>query len=140
MKVRIAVGVFVIAGVIGYVAYLGASSSWRYYFVVDELVGQAERIGNARLRVSGCVAGGSLTISENRRNATFVLRGSQSELPVVASGAMPDNLAEGMEIVVEGNLQGDGRIHADRVITRCASKYAPKHESTESPRDARPNP
>lgn len=140
MNVRIAVGVLVITGVIGYVVYLGASSSWQYYFVVDELAGQAGRIGNARVRVSGRVLGGSLTVSDNRRNATFVLRGSQAELPVIASGTIPDNLAEGMEAVVEGSLQADGRIHADRVITRCASKYAAKYDSTASQRDAVSNP
>lgn len=140
MKFKIAVGVVVIAGVLGYVAYLGASSSWRYYLVVDELAARADRIGNARVRVSGRVAGGSLALSDNRRNATFVLRGSESELPVIASGTMPDNLADGMEIVVEGSLQSDGKIHADRVITRCASKYAAKPESTRSQRDARSTP
>ncbi len=140
MNVRIAVGALVITGVIGYVAYLGASSSWRYYFVVDELAAQASRVGKARVRVSGRVVDGSLAVSANRRNATFVLRGSQAELPVIASGPMPDNLAEGLEIVVEGSLQADGKIHADRVITRCASKYSAKHDSTVSQRDTLSSP
>jgi cytochrome c-type biogenesis protein CcmE len=35
---------------------------------------------------------------------------------------MPDNLAEDIDVVVEGVLRPDG-IHAHKVITRCASKY-----------------
>jgi cytochrome c-type biogenesis protein CcmE len=37
---------------------------------------------------------------------------------------LPDNLAEDIDVVVEGTFQSDG-IHGDKVITRCASKYQP---------------
>jgi cytochrome c-type biogenesis protein CcmE len=35
---------------------------------------------------------------------------------------VPDNLTEGIDVVVEGTLQQD-RFHGHKVITRCASKY-----------------
>ena len=37
---------------------------------------------------------------------------------------LPDNLAEEIEVVVEGTIHAD-RIHGDKIITRCASKYEP---------------
>jgi len=40
-------------------------------------------------------------------------------------GNAADNLAENMDVVVEGTLQDDG-IRGYKVITRCASKYEPK--------------
>ena len=39
-------------------------------------------------------------------------------------GPLPDNLAEEMEVVVEGSLEPSGCLRGDRVLTRCASKYA----------------
>jgi cytochrome c-type biogenesis protein CcmE len=140
MNAKIAVGVVVIAGVMGYVAYLGASSSWRYYLLVDELAAQSDRIGSARLRVSGQVVVGSLVISDNRRRATFVLGGTESEVAVIATGPLPDNLADGMEVVVEGSLESHGKLHADRVITRCASKYAAKNAPIASQPRSRSDP
>jgi len=32
-------------------------------------------------------------------------------------------------VVVEGVLQDDGHLQGQRVITRCASKYAPRDKS-----------
>ena len=37
---------------------------------------------------------------------------------------MPDNLAEDIDVVVEGTLQAN-ELLGDKVITRCASKYQP---------------
>lgn len=126
---RIATASAVIAAVIGYVAYLGASSSWRYYVVVDECVAEADRLAGKRLRVSGRVVPGTLAVSGDRRSASFRLSGHESAIPVQCNGTLPDNLKEEMDIVVEGILQPDGRLRGDRVITRCASKYAPKDAS-----------
>jgi len=137
LQTKIVIGVLVIAGAIGYVAYLGASSSWRYYVLVDECTADADRLRGARIRVSGTVVAGSLTVSDNRRQARFRMRGKESEVPVAVTGPLPDNLEEEMDIVVEGKLGADGRIHGDRVITRCASKYAPKNTSA-SIHDAKP--
>jgi cytochrome c-type biogenesis protein CcmE len=57
-----------------------------------------------------------------------------SKLHATCRCALPDNLAENIDVVVEGMLQAD-EIHGDKVITRCASKYQPadkmaaRHES-----------
>ena len=135
---RIATAIAVIALVTGYVVYLGASSSWRYYVLVDECVTEANQLVGKRLRVSGRVAAGTLHLFENRRSASFRLQGNQLEVPVQCNGAIPDNLAEDMDVVVEGVLQPDGGLRGDRVITRCASKYAPKGESQTKTQVSRP--
>jgi cytochrome c-type biogenesis protein CcmE len=111
-----------VAAAIGYLAYLGAISSWQYYLSVDETVTDAASLTGKRIRVSGRVAVGSLTIGEGRRNATFDLTGAVHKLRASCRCAMPDNLAEGIDVVVEGVLEADG-IHGHKVITRCASKY-----------------
>jgi cytochrome c-type biogenesis protein CcmE len=115
----------VIAASIGYLAYLGAASSARYYLLVDECPAAARELRDCRVRVSGRVGLRSLRISADRREAAFLLVGSRHKLPVCCTGLLPDNLAEDMDVVVEGTLRGDGRLEGDSVITRCASKYTP---------------
>ncbi len=76
------------------------------------------------MRVSGKVALGSLDVATDRRQATFKLCGNGGELPVRCVGPLPDNLAEDMEVVVEGQLDESGLLQGDQLLTRCASKYA----------------
>jgi len=118
-----------ITAALAYAVYLGASSSWQYYLLVDEYLGQADQFHGKRLRLSGRVAAGSLKASPELREANFVLEGNEHKLPVCYRGSIPDNLAEGRDVVVEGALAGDGQFQSDTLITRCASKYAPKDAS-----------
>ena len=121
---KLTAGALLMAAAIGYLAYLGAASSWQYYLSVDEAVADATHIVGKRIRVSGRVKTGSLTIVDDRRQATFDLAGESHTLHATCCCPMPDNLAEGIDVVVEGTLQADG-IQGDKVITRCASKYQP---------------
>ena len=99
------------------------STSWRYYVHVDECAQSKEEFIGQRLRVSGRIGGKTLIVQKDRSRATFALEGQQSRLPVSCSGPLPDNLAEDMEVVVEGTLQPSGELRGDKVLTRCASKY-----------------
>jgi cytochrome c-type biogenesis protein CcmE len=110
-----------VAIAVGYLAYLGAASSWQYYLSVDEAAADHTDLLGKRVRVNGQVATGSLTI-RNPRRATFDLAGKTHNLRVTCYCRLPDNLAEDMDVVVEGMLNADC-IRCDRVITRCASKY-----------------
>lgn len=120
---KLLLGAGIVAGATGYLAWLGASSSWQYYVLVDECTRNPNTFVDQRLRVSGRVAPASLQIGADRASATFVLRGEHSELQVACRGRLPDNLAEDMDVVVEGKLNDAGALTGDRVITRCASKY-----------------
>jgi len=122
-QVKLLIGAGVVACATAYLAWLGASTSWQYYVLVDECTGDPDTFVGHRMRVSGRVAVDSLQISNDRSNATFVLRGAESELQVSCRGPLPDNLAEDMEVVVEGTLNDRACLRGDKVITRCASKY-----------------
>jgi len=107
-----------------YFGTLGAASSWQYYLTVDEAVGRFQTIGASKVRVNGRVVADSLRIADDRRSAEFVLEGESAQLRVNSSGVVPDNLAAGIEVVVEGRMQNDLTFEGDNVLTRCASKYA----------------
>lgn len=125
LNLKLAVGGALIAAATAYLAWMGASSSWRYYVLVDECLQNQDQLRGQRLRVSGRVAPDTLQIEPDRRSATFSLLGSTGEIAVTCPGPLPDNLAEDMEVVVEGALAEDGaaQIRGDKVLTRCASKY-----------------
>jgi cytochrome c-type biogenesis protein CcmE len=123
---RLFIGGGIIASVIGYMAYLGAKSSWQYYLTVDECTADASELVGCPLRVNGHIAPNSLEIEPDRNRTTFVLRGSESGVFVTCNGPLPDNLAEDMDVVVEGQLDGGGVLRGDKVLTRCASKYRSK--------------
>lgn len=122
-SMKLVTGGVVLALVTGYVAYLGASSSWQYYLTVDECAAHADQFTEKRVRVSGRVAAGSLHIRQDRALASFVLEGQTSSLPAECPGPLPDNLAEDMDVVVEGTLESSGLLRGRKVLTRCASKY-----------------
>jgi cytochrome c-type biogenesis protein CcmE len=128
---KLLLGGAVIAAAIAYAFYLGASSSWQYYLQIDEYLAQIEQFRGKRLRLSGRVASGSLKASPEQREASFVLEGTAHRLPVCYRGSIPDNLAEGRDVVVEGALASDGQFRCETVITRCASKYAAKDATAE---------
>ena len=122
--VKLTAGAVLVAAAIGYLAFLGAASSWQYYLSVDEAVADAAHLEGRRLRVSGRIAAGSLSIGDDRRQATFDLASERHTLHVTCRCLLPDNLAEDIDVVVEGVFEAD-IIHGDKVITRCASKYQP---------------
>lgn len=123
---RLTIGIAIIAAVTGYMAYRGAGSSWRYYLTVDECAADLSDLRGEPLRVNGHIAPNSLEIKPDRTEASFVLKGTDRELCVVCAGPLPDNLAEDMDVVVEGRLDDCDLLRADKVLTRCASKYRSK--------------
>jgi cytochrome c-type biogenesis protein CcmE len=120
---KLALGAFLIAGVTGYMAYLGGAASWQYYVTVDECMANAASLAGSRVRVSGRVSPNTLRIAADRREAVFAIQGSQGSLEVTCPGPLPDNLAEGMDVVVEGRLKDPRVLQGHKVITRCAGKY-----------------
>ena len=131
---KICIAALLAVSAIGYLAFLGAATSWKYYLSVDEAVADAAHLTGSRIRVSGRVETGSLAIANDRRKANFDLVGKSHKLRAVCRCALPDNLAENIDVVVEGKFE-DGCIMGHKVITQCASKYKQK-EMTESAHSA----
>ena len=125
-SIKLVLGASIVVAVTSYMAYVGASASWQYYVTADECLARATQLEGHRVRVSGGVAAGSLQISGDRSQATFRLQGATGSLDVVCTGPLPDNLAENIDVVVEGRLEPGAQLRGDTLLTRCASKYEPK--------------
>lgn len=126
---KIVLAGLLIAGTTAYMAYLGAAESWQYYLTVDECLADLEGFAGRKVRVSGRLGLQTLQRSAELPRVTFGLEGHGRLLPVVCSPPVPDNLAEGIEVVVEGRLDSKGILQADKILTRCASKYTSRQGS-----------
>jgi cytochrome c-type biogenesis protein CcmE len=129
---KLAIGGALVVGLTAYMAYRGVSASWQYYLTADQCLAESASLAGHRLRVSGRVAAGTLAIDRDRARASFALEETGKKLKVVCSGPLPDNLAEGIAVLVEGRLDDLGCLHGEKVLTRCASKYQSR------PRDGLP--
>jgi cytochrome c-type biogenesis protein CcmE len=134
---KMAIGGAILAGITIFMAYRGASADWQYYLTADECVAERTSLLGRRLRVSGRIAAGTLKRERDRSMVTFALDAGGASLKVVCTGTMPDNLAEGMAVLVEGRLDDNGLLRGDKVLTRCASKYESRlpPSATQSPPD-----
>ena len=64
-------------------------------------------------------------MENDRRRASFTLAGEKegANLKVDCRGPLPDNLAEGIAVLVEGRIDDGGVLHGEKVLTRCDGKY-----------------
>jgi len=126
MIVKVAVGVLVIGGGIGYFMYQAMQSSWSYYYSVDDFSSAGPAVKESSFRLAGRVKPGSVERDLEKLTLRFTLAGAKAELPVQYKGVTPDNFVEDREVVVEGRLAPGGVFQADTLMTRCESKYQAK--------------
>jgi len=100
-------------------------SSWAYYISVDEYCTDQD-VQAHKARVGGVVAKDSVDIDLEQVRLTFVLAGQSTSMPVAYYDVIPDNFAEDREVLVEGLLDAEGVFQADKLITKCESKYQAK--------------
>jgi cytochrome c-type biogenesis protein CcmE len=135
-KLKFAIGIGIILGVVVWQAVSGFRESKTYYVTVDELTsGKARR---ERIRVGGIVTPGSI----ERRGGTLTFRLAQdtNSIPVtyVGTETLPDTFVGGAQAIVEGDYTAGGDFRAQKIQAKCASKYEakPKGAGEPSPRTA----
>ncbi|PZF92778.1 cytochrome c maturation protein CcmE [Micromonospora deserti] len=115
MICAVAAGVAALAG-------KGLDESLVYYRTPSEIVAGQAGV-NHELRVGGTVVPGSV----HRAGPATRLRltDGSADVEVVHHGGLPDMFGEGRGAVVEGLLDADGVLHAQRVIANHSNEYRP---------------
>jgi cytochrome c-type biogenesis protein CcmE len=126
--VKTVIGVVLIGGAMSYFVYQAMQSSWDYYYSVDDFAAHRSAAKNHSFRIAGRVGKGSVRHDVQNMRLDFTLAGSETVLPVSYGGVVPDNFAEDVEVVVEGIRGSDGTFQANKVMTKCESKYKAKVE------------
>jgi cytochrome c-type biogenesis protein CcmE len=92
-----------------------------YYVTVDEFLSEPPEGSN--FRVKGKVKDGTIERMPSGMDVAFVMTEGGRDLSVSYHGIIPDTFVDGAEVVVEGDLGGDGRFVADNMLAKCPSKY-----------------
>jgi cytochrome c-type biogenesis protein CcmE len=129
-KSLILTAVIVLGGVVLIAVGIGRSNL-NFYVTIDQLQrSPAESAG--RVRVVGEVAERSWKSVGDPGQYVFTLKDEGATLPVRYTGA-PITAEPGRQVVVEGVLTKDGTFQADRILTRCESKYSARGKEAARP-------
>lgn len=114
----------VVAALVGVSGLLvsGLQSGTTYYLTVEEALAREAVQPGQRFRIAGTVTPGSIDEQPTQFRLAFVVEEEGSRMPVLYEGPRPDNLQDGVGVVVEGRFQGE-TFHAETLMVQCASKY-----------------
>jgi cytochrome c-type biogenesis protein CcmE len=119
-------GVVIVMGVIGYLAFSSVGKALVYYVTPTELLDRGEAAVGETVRLGGLVEVGS--IAGEAPNLRFVLTDGTSEVVVHATSAPTRSFREGIGAVVEGTLGADGVFQATQVIVKHDENYVAPSE------------
>jgi len=105
-------------------AFTVGSVTFRF---VDEVVAQRTALEGKRLKVSGAFVAGSRGPA-GPHHTTFVIEKGGARLTVIADDALlPGGFdVPGRDVVIDGQLDAAGILHATLVTTGCPSRYESK--------------
>ncbi|MGD9028786.1 MAG: cytochrome c maturation protein CcmE [Anaerolineae bacterium] len=145
---------FLVAGllIIAAVAYLivtSTSTTARYFLTIDELRAMGQDADGRRVTISGAVLGDTIDYEPSRPRVTFtivqvpgdpkevehagglsrvlqdaVTNRAAPRIEVVYDDVKPDLLKHQSQAIIRGELEPDGRFHADEVLLKCPTKYS----------------
>lgn len=117
------IGVFgLLAIAICLLCFAGFNEGNVYFLNVAEAKASPDKLAQARL--FGLVSPKELDKQAN--SVSFLLSDKDSAeqtIHVKYSGAIPDTLKAGAEVIVEGSMQPNGSFAAKTIMTKCPSKY-----------------
>lgn len=91
---------------------------------LNELLTHSQNYQNDFLTTQGNIVEESVTWNADKVELQFDVVDEQGHtLHVIHHGVRPDNFSQGVIAILEGNLTADKQFVAERVKTRCPSKY-----------------
>ena len=120
---KIAVTCVVLAAALGGLLYTTLAEGTEYYMHVDEVMTNPTKWQGKRLQLHGYV--NDLRQRPNSLDYRFQVQNNGRTITANYSGVVPDTFKNGAEVVLKGQLQGDGfAVEANGVMAKCPSRYA----------------
>jgi len=123
MRKKFIIGGLVLLIAFGFLLYTLIDNSLSYYVTVSELLADGSNKYGDNVRVNGTVKEGSIEWDPGIPELKFTLADEQATLPVIYHGAIPHDLTDGKDIVVNGKYTSEGILQASKLVMKCASKY-----------------
>ena len=129
MRVKWTIGLIILAGAVAlfFLSSTGNSKPVYYYSPTEFHADPAKQ--KDRLKLKGLIQPGSVKMSPNRLDVWFNVQDEKDPsktVPVHYQGAVPDAFQEGLQVVVDGRMDGQGTFQGRELIVKCPSKYESK--------------
>ncbi|MFQ5529148.1 MAG: cytochrome c maturation protein CcmE [Gemmatimonadota bacterium] len=126
-KLWAGLGLLAVAGSIGMLILGGLTENVVYFLTPSELVARGTDAVDQPLRLGGQVKPGSVSWDAEELDLIFAVRDSVGEVGVRYTGAQPAMFREGIGVVIEGSLQGDGMFEATNLMVKHSNEYKAPH-------------
>ena len=127
------VGALLVAGGgLAFVAMSDMGENLVYYWEPTQLMEAGDDAYGAQIRLAGLVQADTLHWDEPSQTVQLVVEdANQVSVPVIAHGAPPQMLREGIGVVVEGTYTKAGVFEADQLLVKHSNEYkAPEEGAT----------
>lgn len=127
-KFKMSLGVLIIVVAMGYLMVSGFSGSSGFQVSISDLIQNGDSYADEYLLVEGKVLRETIQWNGEKIELRFTVTDGENQLPVFYNDVAPDNLdyEEGAEAILKGKYDSvSGVFIADKVETRCPSKYEP---------------
>jgi cytochrome c-type biogenesis protein CcmE len=124
-KTKVLVGIAVIVVAMGVLLALSLSRSQTYFMTLEELLSKPAT-ADRQLRVSGKIVGSTVSFDQESVTLKFEITDGKRRLPISYQGVKPSSFEDGNEAIVEGKIDSAGVFHAEKLMTKCPSKYESK--------------
>jgi cytochrome c-type biogenesis protein CcmE len=95
------------------------------YYMVSEIKENLDGFEGNDINTMGAIKQGTLDVKPG--NITFMLQDieqSEKYIEVEYTGDLPPNLEEGKELSIEGKIDRQGNLKAEKIVMGCPSKYS----------------
>lgn len=120
-------GLVAVVASVGMLVWGGLKENIVYFLTPSELVARGPDIVDEPLRLGGQVKPGSVSWDAENLDLLFMVQDSIGEVGVRYTGAQPAMFREGIGVVIEGSMQGDGVFEASNLMVKHSNEYKAPH-------------
>jgi cytochrome c-type biogenesis protein CcmE len=117
LKILIILAIIFVAG---YLIFQASTTVVNPYIPISDLKNNPEAYYGREIQVIGNVTG---PLTGDSKSLKFTLKDEQDDIIVSYKGPIPQNFMEGINVVVIGELDTNGQLIANQILTKCPSKY-----------------
>ncbi|MDZ4224412.1 MAG: cytochrome c maturation protein CcmE [bacterium] len=127
-KLVLILGIVIIAGALGYLAFGKLENNIVYFVTPSELLAKGEVAFGKPVRLGGMVKKGTIEWDAQNTLLQFQMNDGTKEIAIISHETPPQMFQDEMGVVVEGKLSPDGTFQADRLMVRHSDEYRPPKE------------
>ena len=121
-RVAMVVGVCAFAGALLYLVVGGIGTNLVYYLGPTEVLAKGPSAQGASIRLGGLVEKGSIVKGQGS-NMSFTVTDGKKSVPVRCTSVPPQMFREGIGVVIEGTMAGDGVFESHRLMVSHGNEY-----------------